>query len=167
MSIRPPRVIGLMPQQRGRGQVATRPFDESDRSALIALWTACDLIRPWNDPNRDIDRKLGQDPAGLIVLDSDSLVVGAVMVGYDGHRGWVNYLAVHPDHRRHGHGARLMAAAEAYLGQVGCPKANLQVRRSNHEVVEFYTRLGYAVDDTVSLGKRLVDDDNASDQGSA
>ena len=126
----------------------------------------CDLVRPWNDPNRDIDRKLHQDPAGLIVLDSDSLLVGAVMVGYDGHRGWVNYLAVHPDHRRHGHGVRLMAAAEAYLQHVGCPKVNLQVRRSNHDVVDFYTRLGYAVDDAVSLGKRLVDD-NASDQGSA
>jgi len=100
-----------------------RGFDEGDRTALIALWTACDLVRPWNDPNRDIDRKLGQDPAGLIVLDVGSLLVGAVMVGYDGHRGWINYLAVHPDHRRHGHGARLMAAAEAHLEKLGVPRS--------------------------------------------
>ena len=93
------------------------------------------------------------------MLDVGSILVGAVMVGYDGHRGWINYLAVHPDDRRHGHGARLMAAAEAHLEGLGCPKINLQVRRTNHEVVDFYERLGYAVDDPVSMGKRLVEDE--------
>jgi ribosomal protein S18 acetylase RimI-like enzyme len=151
--------MGLTPDRQGRGDVTMRRFDEEDRTALIALWTACDLIRPWNDPNRDIDRKLGQDPAGLIVLDVGAILVGTVMVGYDGHRGWINYLAVHPDHRRHGHGVRLMAAAEAHLEDLGSPKVNLQVRRTNHDVVEFYERLGYVVDDTVSMGKRLIEDE--------
>lgn len=136
----------------------TRRFEAADRDALIALWTACDLLRPWNDPNRDIARKLGQDPAGLIVLEERSILIGAVMVGYDGHRGWINYLAVHPDHRRRGYGARLMAAAESHLHDLGCPKVNLQIRRSNDEVVDFYGRLGYTVDDTISMGKRLIED---------
>jgi ribosomal protein S18 acetylase RimI-like enzyme len=150
--------MGLTSERQGRGDVAIRPYDEVDRTALIALWVACDLVRPWNDPNRDIDRKLAHDPAGLVVLDVGSILVGAVMVGYDGHRGWINYLAIHPDHRRQGHGARLLGAAEAYLEGLGCPKVNLQIRGSNQAVVDFYERLGYAVDDTVSMGKRLIED---------
>jgi ribosomal protein S18 acetylase RimI-like enzyme len=151
--------MGLTSERQGRGGVALRRYDERDRTALLALWVACGLVRPWNDPNRDIDRKLAQDPAGLVVLAVGSILVGAVMVGYDGHRGWINYLAVHPDHRRQGHGARLMAAAEAHLEGVGCPKVNLQIRGSNQAVVDFYERLGYAVDDTVSMGKRLIEDE--------
>jgi ribosomal protein S18 acetylase RimI-like enzyme len=138
--------------------VRTRPFELGDREALIALWDACDLLRPWNDPNRDVDRKLAQDPEGLIVLELDSVLVGAVMVGYDGHRGWINYLAVHPDQRRHGYGERLMHAAESYLDALGCPKINLQIRRSNEEVIAFYGQLGYSADDAVSMGKRIIED---------
>ena len=137
---------------------AIRPFGPRDREALIALWAACDLVRPWNDPDRDINRKLGQDPRGLLVLEVGSVLVGAVMAGYDGHRGWINYLGVHPDHRRRGYGQRLVAAAESYLNQSGCPKVNLQIRRTNQEVIDFYQRLGYTSDDVVSMGKRLVDD---------
>lgn len=138
--------------------VRTRPFAPADRRALVALWAACDLLRPWNDPDRDIDRKLADSPDGLIVLVSGAALVGAVMVGYDGHRGWVNYLAVHPDHRHRGHGARLMAAARTYLEAQGCPKVNLQVRSSNVGAVAFYQGLGYTIDDAVSMGTRLVDD---------
>lgn len=85
-------------------------------------------------------------------------MVGAVMVGYDGHRGWINYLAVHPDHRRCGLGSVLMAAAEQRLAELGCPKVNLQVRASNQEAVAFYRRIGYSVDDVVSMGRRLEND---------
>jgi ribosomal protein S18 acetylase RimI-like enzyme len=137
---------------------AIRPFGPRDREALIALWAACDLVRPWNDRDRDIDRKLSQDPRGLLVLEVGSVLVGAVMTGYDGHRGWINYLGVHPDRRRRGYGQRLVAAAESYLNQFGCPKVNLQIRSSNQEVIDFYERLGYTFDDVVSMGKRLVDD---------
>jgi ribosomal protein S18 acetylase RimI-like enzyme len=103
-------------------------------------------------------RKISLDPNGLLVLENDNRLIGAVMVGYDGHRGWVNYLAVHPDHRGRGLGRVLMAAAEQRLVQTGCPKVNLQVRASNQEALAFYRRIGYRVDDVVSMGRRLEKD---------
>jgi ribosomal protein S18 acetylase RimI-like enzyme len=129
-----------------------------DVEALVSLWVLCGLTRPWNDPFRDIERKIGIDPDGLLILEDDAQRIGAVMVGYDGHRGWINYLAVHPDHRRRGWGRRLMAAAEQRLSELGCPKVNLQVRASNPDAVEFYRLLGYSVDDVVSMGRRLEHD---------
>jgi ribosomal protein S18 acetylase RimI-like enzyme len=147
-----------------RDGLRIRPFGPQDREALIALWAACDLLRPWNDADRDVDRKLGQDPRGLLVLEVGSVLVGAVMAGYDGHRGWINYLGVLPGHRRFGYGKRLVAAAESYLNEIGCPKVNLQIRRSNQEVIDFYRRLGYNTDEVVSMGKRLVVD-GLQDQG--
>jgi ribosomal protein S18 acetylase RimI-like enzyme len=155
--------MGVTPEPQaaaGADSSSIRPFDGADRPALVALWASCDLLRPWNDPDHDVDRKLGQDPRGLLVLEVGSLLVGAIMVGYDGHRGWVNYLAVHPDYRRRGYGERLMAAAERYLDELGCPKVSLQIRRSNQAVIDFYQRLGYSVDDVVSMGKRLIEDGN-------
>jgi ribosomal protein S18 acetylase RimI-like enzyme len=135
--------------------VEVRPFQSVDREGLISLWSVCDLLRPWNDPGRDIDRKLDQDPEGLLVLEMDGVVIGSVMAGYDGHRGWVNYLAVHPGHRARGLGRLLMAAAEDHLTASGCPKVNLQIRTSNSTALSFYQRLGYIRDDVVSMGKRL------------
>jgi ribosomal protein S18 acetylase RimI-like enzyme len=137
--------------------VEPRGFQETDREGLICLWSMCDLLRPWNNADHDIDRKLDQDPRGLIVLELYGTVVGSVMAGYDGHRGWVNYLAVHPDRRSQGLGRLLMAAAEDHLTAVGCPKVNLQIRSSNPEAIGFYRRLGYVPDDVVSMGKRLDD----------
>lgn len=134
---------------------AVRPYVPADRPALVALWSRCDLLRPWNDPDRDIERKLAHDADGLLVLQSGGRVVGSVMAGYDGHRGWVNYLAVDPAHRGQGYGALLMAEAERQLARAGCAKVNLQVRTTNEHAVDFYMRLGYQVDDVVSLGKRL------------
>jgi ribosomal protein S18 acetylase RimI-like enzyme len=136
-----------------------RPFRRADEAAVIALWAACDLLRPWNDPHRDIERKLTVQPELFLVATAGGDVVGSVMAGYDGHRGWVNYLAVAADHRRDGLGRRLMAAAETVLLTLGCPKLNIQVRAGNSAVVAFYEALGYAVDDVVSLGKRLIPDD--------
>ena len=115
----------------------------------------CGLVRPWNDPDRDIDRKLARDPENLLIVEHDGEVVGSVMGGYEGHRGWGNYLAVHPDHQSRGLGRRLMVRAEEILGQLGCAKVNLQVRSSNEAAIGFYRRIGYSVDDSVSMGRRL------------
>jgi ribosomal protein S18 acetylase RimI-like enzyme len=137
-------------------QLAIRPYDGSrDEAALIDLWHRCDLVVPWNDPRRDIAAKLACQPELLLVAECEGSVVGAVMVGYEGHRGWINYLAVAPELRHRGIGRRLMEAAEALLHPLGCQKINLQVRTGNHAAVAFYRRLGYSVDDVIGMGKRL------------
>ena len=135
-----------------------RDFSETDRSAVIELWRTCDLVRPWNDPNLDIDRNLAAPLARLFVAAIDIDVVGSVMAGYDGHRGWINYLAVDRNHRGERLGEHLVDQAARYFGEIGCPKINLQVRSGNGEAIAFYERLGFTVDDVVSMGKRLVDD---------
>ena len=136
-----------------------RTFGEPDRQDVIALWEASGLTRPWNDPGSDIDRKLAVDDSLLMVAELDGRIVGTVMAGYDGHRGWVNYLAVEPAVRGTGLGAQLMLEAERRLVALGCPKVNLQVRQDNANAVSFYERLGYVDDDVISLGKRLTHDD--------
>ncbi|RFA23280.1 hypothetical protein B7R25_02455 [Subtercola boreus] len=90
--------------------------------------------------------------------DAAGEIVGTVMIGYDGHRGWINYLAVAPSHRGHGHGRAFMVKAESLLSDLGCPKLNLQVRAGNDSVLAFYTAIGYAPDHAISLGKRLIAD---------
>ncbi|MCO5120220.1 MAG: GNAT family acetyltransferase [Burkholderiaceae bacterium] len=135
-----------------------RPFAIADEEAVIALWQSCELVRPWNDPRKDIRRKLTTQPELFLVGEVEGAVVATVMAGFDGHRGWVNYLAVSPEHRRSGFGRAIMDHVEACLKDRGCPKLNLQVRASNHDVLEFYRRLGYAQDEVVSLGKRLIPD---------
>lgn len=138
--------------------IDVRSFAEADRAAVIELWRRCDLTRPWNDPDLDIDRKLTRDGDLLLVGTVDGVVVATVMAGDDGHRGWVNYLAVDPDHRGAGHGATMMRAVEERLIALGCPKINLQIRTSNLDAVRFYESIGYAMDDVVSMGRRLIDD---------
>lgn len=135
-----------------------RTYRPSDQDALVSLWSRCGLLRPWNNPCRDIQRKLAHDPDGLLVLEADDRLAGAVMAGYDGHRGWVNYLAVDPAYQGQGLGRLLMREAERRLLTAGCPKVNLQVRTSNERAVAFYRHLGYDIDDVVSMGKRLLDD---------
>jgi ribosomal protein S18 acetylase RimI-like enzyme len=141
--------------------VEIRPFEPRDQGAVIALWRMCDLVRPWNDPVKDILRKLRVRPDLFLVSMLEGQVVGTVMVGYEGHRGWINYLAVDPAHQRQGLGRKLMQEAEALLRKTGCPKINLQIRTSNENVIEFYRRIGYAQDDVVSMGKRLEEDRSA------
>lgn len=136
-----------------------RPYNPDDEKAVVALWRRCDLVRPWNDPYRDIQRKLVVRPDLFLVGIVDGQVVATVMGGYEGHRGWLNYLAVDPEFQRRGHGRAIVAEAERLLQKAGCPKINLQIRTSNEGVIEFYRRLGYAVDDVVSMGKRLEHDD--------
>ncbi len=132
-----------------------RAFEEADGEAVIALWERAGLLRPWNDPRKDIARKLHVQRDLFLVGTEDERVVGSVMAGYDGHRGWVNYLAVDPDRRRAGLGRALMAEAEGRLRALGCPKINLQIRRDNPDAIAFYARLGFSEDASVSLGKRL------------
>ena len=135
-----------------------RPYAPADEDAVVALWRRCALLRPWNDPRKDIQRKLTTQPELFLVGELAGTVVATVMAGYDGHRGWVNYLAVAPEHRSKGYGRLLMQYIEERLTAMGCPKLNLQVRTGNTAVLEFYRRLGYSVDETVSLGKRLIPD---------
>jgi ribosomal protein S18 acetylase RimI-like enzyme len=137
-----------------------RPFQPADTEAVVALWEACGLVRPWNDPVKDIARKASVQPElFLVAVEPDATVVGAGMAGFDGHRGWVNYLAVRPDRQGGGLGRAFMAEFERLLTERGCPKLNLQVRAGNERVIAFYESLGYADDHTVSLGKRLIADD--------
>jgi ribosomal protein S18 acetylase RimI-like enzyme len=110
---------------------------------------------PHNDPWRDIERKCRVNPEWFLVGELDGQVVATCMVGYEGHRGWINYLAVSPDKRRNGVATRLMQRAEEILSRAGCPKINLQVRESNREIIAFYEHRGYANDRVISLGKRL------------
>lgn len=151
-SLRPPAA------PRTIGQMKIRTFQPADEAAVVALWQACGLTRPWNDPHADIARKLTEQPELFLVGTIGAELVATAMAGFDGHRGWVYYLAVSPLHRRQSYGRALMQEAERLLAERGCPKLNLLVRSSNAGVVEFYRRLGYAQDDVVSLGKRLIHD---------
>lgn len=116
------------------------------------------MVVPQNDPVKDIHRKLRVQRDMFLVGLEGSRLIAAVMAGYEGHRGWINYLAVAPDCRRSGYGRLLMEEAEARLRALDCSKINLQVRTSNADVIEFYKRIGFSVDDVVSMGKRLEED---------
>jgi len=136
--------------------VEIRAYKETDEVAVARLWRKVFPDAPsWNDPVADIRRKLAVQPELFFVAVLDSEIVGTAMAGFDGHRGWVYYVAVEPAHRRRGIGAALMKRVEGDLALLGCPKLNLQVRGSNREAVSFYRRLGYEVEDRVSMGKRL------------
>jgi hypothetical protein len=126
------------------------------RDGVIALWRQVFAGGPrWNDPATDIDRKATvRDELFLVAVTGDQ-VMATVMGGFDGHRGWIYYLAVHPEHRERGVARALMQSAEARLAAMGCPKVNLQVRSSNPGVVAFYQKLGYQVEERVSMGKLL------------
>jgi ribosomal protein S18 acetylase RimI-like enzyme len=135
-----------------------RAYQSSDEAAVVALWQACDLTRPWNDPYKDIARKLQVRPDLFLVGDVQGQLMASAMFGYEGHRGWVNSLAISPDHQRQGHAKTMMQHGEALLLASGCPKINLQVRASNAQVLAFYQSLGYQDDQVVSMGKRLIPD---------
>ena len=140
-----------------------RPFADADEDAVVALWQAAGLTRPWNDPHRDIERKKRVQRELFLVAveptEGGEEVVGTAMAGYDGHRGWVYYVAVAPERQGDGLGRLLMTEAEARLVALGCPKVNVQVRSGNDRATAFYDRLGYAPDGATGLGKRLIPDD--------
>jgi ribosomal protein S18 acetylase RimI-like enzyme len=141
-----------------RSEPRIRPFEDRDEERVVALWQLCGLLRPWNDPRKDIARKRRVQRELFLVCEVEGAIVGSAMGGYDGHRGWVNYLAVDTAHRRLGLGRALMSALETRLLALGCPKLNLQVRDDNLAALAFYERLGYRKDAAVSLGKRLESD---------
>ena len=136
-----------------------RVYRPADEVVVVALWDRCGLVVPWNVPADDIAAKLAFQPDLFFVAErveeEPNAVVGTVMAGYEGHRGWINYLAVDPELQGGGLGRTLMDHAETELHRRGCPKINLQVRATNARVIAFYERLGYRRDEVVSLGKRL------------
>jgi ribosomal protein S18 acetylase RimI-like enzyme len=133
-----------------------RPYQPKDHAQVVALWSEVFADDPpWNEPAAMIRRKLTVQPELFFVACIDDQVVGAVMAGFDGVRGWIHHLAVYNSYRRQGIASLLMRAAEKGLEAAGCPKVNLQVRATNSSVIAFYRSLGYEVEDRASLGKRL------------
>ena len=135
-----------------------RPFQTEDEDALVALWKMCELTVSWNNPHKDIARKLQVQPELFLVGILDSSLIATVMGGYEGHRGWINYLAVHPDFQGNGYGQEIMNSVETGLREMGCPKINLQIRTGNNKIASFYQKLGFTNDHVVSMGKRLEAD---------
>ena len=135
-----------------------RAYQEQDKDQVVALWTEVfPGDAPHNYPVTSIERKMAVDPELFLVAATEGSIIGTVMGGYDGHRGWIYFLAVKVEHRQRGVATGLMARMEQKLRARGCMKVNLQVRASNSGVVEFYQKLGYDVEQRISLGKRLYE----------
>lgn len=135
-----------------------RAFNKNDEESVIQLWNDTGLIAPQNDPYKDIQRKLDIAPElFLVAIDGDQLIA-TVMGGYEGHRAWINYLAVVPEYQHKGVGQKIMRAIEERLVAAGSPKINLQVRSTNSAVIQFYESIGYSQEDVVSMGKRISHD---------
>jgi ribosomal protein S18 acetylase RimI-like enzyme len=132
-----------------------RELTTDERAAAIGLWAEAGLTRPWNDPGADFDRALAAPRSAVLGGSDGGLLLGTVMVGDDGHRGWVYYLAVRDPHRHRGVGRQLMAAAEGWLRGHGVGKVNLMVRSSNQVALGFYARLGYQDDEVAVLSRWL------------
>ena len=136
-----------------------RPYHSNDQDQVIQLWQDSGLVVSHNHPARDIERKLGVNPEWFLVGEIDDRIIASCMAGYEGHRGWINYLAVSPPFQNRGYASRLMVEAETLLKRAGCPKINLQIRSTNQKVIAFYKSLGFHIDDVVSMGKRLEPDE--------
>ena len=147
-----------------------RPFAPADTESVVALWHECGLTRPWNDPYRDIERKLAVQPELFLVgtelvepADGGSgspeeVLVATAMAGHEGHRGWLYYVAVAPEHRGGGRARQIVAEAERLLTEAGCPKVQLMVRSGNDTAEATWSSLGYEQSDVVVHGKRLIED---------
>ena len=135
-----------------------RPFEIAETEAVVSLWQATGLTRPWNNPYQDIRRKLSVQPELFLVAVADGAVVGSVMAGYDGHRGWIYYLASAALRRGEGIGGALLVEAERRLLSMGCPKVQLMVRTDNATAMGFYDHHGYEQFDVGMSGKRLIVD---------
>ena len=126
----------------------------ADADAVIALWETCGLTRPWNDPRDDFALALSSASSTVLVAREGG-IAGSVMAGFDGHRGWIDYLAVEPAYRRNGLGRGLMAAAEDWLRSVGAPKLQLMIRDDNEAALGFYETLGLERQKVVVFGRFL------------
>ncbi|WP_311879263.1 GNAT family acetyltransferase [Microbacterium forte] len=140
-----------------------RAFDRADTESVVALWTEAGLTRPWNDPRLDIERKLTVQPELFLVVEDEerstsARIIGTVMAGYDGHRGWLYYLATARSHRHQGIARSLVREAERLLLDMGCPKVQLMVREGNEEALGFYDDLGYERFSVSNTGRRLIVD---------
>jgi ribosomal protein S18 acetylase RimI-like enzyme len=143
-------------------ELSIRPYRADDEAAVVALWESCGLVVPHNNPHKDIARKLKVDPDWFLIGEESGQVVASCMAGYEGHRGWINYLAVAPHLQRRGIATQMMSEAERLLRAAGCPKINLQVRSSNTAVIQFYESIGFKQDRVLSMGKRLEADEKPS-----
>lgn len=123
----------------------------------MGLWEEAGLTRPWNDPRADFDLALANATSAILLARDGDALAGSAMVGFDGHRGWVYYLASDPRRRRKGIGRLLMRAAEDWLKHKECPKIQLMVRNDNSDAKGFYAAIGYDVQDVVTIGRRLND----------
>ncbi len=135
-----------------------RKFQESDEQGLVSLWNVCKLSVALNNPYKDIARKLSVQPDLFLVGYIENKLIASVMAGYDGHRGWINYFAVHPDFQNRGFGKQLMDHVENRLRELGCPKINLQIREGNKKVLSYYQKLGFVKEKRISMSKKLEDD---------
>jgi len=135
-----------------------RVYRDSDKEDVISLWRECGLVAIQNDPAKDIERKRMVDPDLFLVGVKNAEIVASVMGGYEGHRGWINYLAVKPSQQRNGYGQHILQAVEDLIREKGCPKINLQIRHTNAKLIKFYQSIGYADDNVIGLGKRFEHD---------
>ncbi|MFC1865883.1 GNAT family acetyltransferase [Chloroflexota bacterium] len=126
--------------------------------AVIELWRKCNLLRPWNNAKSDIERKLKVNPELFLVGFFYDRIVATAVGGYEGHRGWINYLAVDPVYQEKGLGKQIVETIERKIRALGCPKINIQLRIDNQDAINFYESIGYNVDKVISMGKRLEDD---------
>ncbi|SIN59569.1 Ribosomal protein S18 acetylase RimI [Parasphingorhabdus marina DSM 22363] len=138
----------------GRAE-SVRSATPDDREAVIALWQACDLTRPWNDAAADFQLAIEGETSVILILQRDRQIVATIMTGFDGHRGWVYYLAVDPGHRRAGYGRKMMGAAEQWLRDRKALKIQLMVREDNAQAIGFYQAIGYETQPVVTIGRRL------------
>ncbi|MAK32101.1 GNAT family acetyltransferase [Acinetobacter sp.] len=135
-----------------------RQFSHTDLEDIISLWELCGLTRPWNNPEIDIFRKAEQQDGLFLIATRDDKLVATLMGGYDGHRGWISYLAGHPQYQRQGIATALVQQLEKRLIARGCPKVQLLIRKDNLDIQSFYDELGYEEVDAICLGKRLISD---------
>ncbi len=140
-------------------ELEIRPYRAEDETAVIDLWRQCELIVPWNNPRTDIMRKCADSPELFFIGLIDNDIIATCMAGYDGHRGWIYYLAVAGAWQRQGIATRLVRHAEASLTELGCAKIDLMVRNTNDSVIAFYKSIGYGDDPVVVLSKRLLEDE--------
>lgn len=135
-----------------------RAFNRADTDEVVALWHTVGITRPWNDPYRDIERKMSVQPELFLVGIHQDHVVASAMSGFDGHRGWLYYFAVAPQHQGQGLGTTMLVEVERLLMDRGCPKLNVQVRSGNEALIARYAQWGYALDGAAGVGKRLIAD---------